>query len=108
MKGSKDGCFFVESLYEALDWPSTVPFPYRYIWNSCVLTKVFFLLEKFHWENINFGSVKEEGRALANKCFLCGEDEQTIDQILGHCSKVIISCECDMILALVGLSRSSL
>ena len=38
--------FFYKSLYEALDWPSTVSFPYCYIWNSCVPTKVGF----FAWK----------------------------------------------------------
>ena len=46
--------------------------------------------------------MKKRGRTLANKCFLCCEEEVTIDHILVHCTKVRILW--DMILALVGVS----
>ena len=32
--------------------------------------------------------LKRRGRALANKCFLYEEDEETIEHLLIHCKKV--------------------
>ena len=29
--------------------------------------------------------IKKRGRALANRCFICGKDEETIDHLLLHC-----------------------
>ena len=32
--------------------------------------------------------LQERGRHLANRCLLCGEDEENIDHLLLHCKKV--------------------
>ena len=38
-KDSKDGRFSIKSLHEILDGSSTLSFPFRHIWSSCVLPK---------------------------------------------------------------------
>ena len=45
-KETKDGIFFVKSLYSALDSRSADQFPKIIIWSPCVPTKVGFLLGK--------------------------------------------------------------
>ena len=47
-KETKDGKFFVKSLYSALEPRSAVSFPKSIIWTPCVPTKVgFFCLRSF-------------------------------------------------------------
>ena len=45
-RDSKDGVFWVKSLYRALQPISLVSFPLKIIWNSCVQPKLSF----FAWE----------------------------------------------------------
>ena len=46
--------------------------------------------------------LKRRGRALANKCFLCEEDEETIEHLSVHCKKARILW--DLFLTIVGTS----
>ena len=46
--------------------------------------------------------LKRRGRVLANRCFLCEEEEESIDHLLVHCSKAKVSW--DIFLGLVGVS----
>ena len=45
--------------------------------------------------------IKKRGRALANRCFLCGEEEETIDHLLIHCTKARLLW--DLLLAIFGV-----
>ena len=45
---------------------------------------------------------KRCGRALANRCFLCEEEEETIEHLLIHCSKARMLW--DLFLLIVGSS----
>ena len=49
--------------------------------------------------------LKRRGRALANRCFLCEEEEETIDYLLLHCPSVEMFWE--LFLAIVGQVGSS-
>ena len=62
-----------------------------------VATKVSFL-----GQSINSRSTKRSGKALANRCFLSGKQEETVDHLLIHCSKARILR--DLLLAIVGVS----
>ena len=46
--------------------------------------------------------LKRRGRILANRCFLCEEEEELIDHLLVHCSKAKVLW--DLLLVLVGVS----
>ena len=47
---------------------------------------------------LTLDQLKRRGRALGNKCFLCGEGEESID----HCSKAEIMWE--LLLVIFGVS----
>ena len=46
--------------------------------------------------------LKRRGRALANRCFLCEEDEEDINHLLLHCKKARMLW--DLFLSIVGAS----
>lgn len=71
---TKDGVFFVKSMYKALQPRSYESFPWKLVWNSCVQLKIFF-------------SAQAKSIPLANKCHLCLEIEETVDRLLLHCVK---------------------
>ena len=51
---------------------------------------------------LTLDQLKKRGRALANRCFLCGEGEETVGHLLLHCSKAKILW--DLLLAIFGVS----
>ena len=66
-------------------------------------TKVGFFAWKASWGKVlTLDQLKKRGRALANRCFLCEEGEETIDHLLLHCSKAKILS--DLLLAIFGVS----
>ena len=88
-KETKDGIFSVKSLYSALDSRSAVLFPKSIIWSPCVPTKVSFFCawEAFWGKVLTLDQLKKRGWTLANRCFLCCVEEESIDHILIHCTK---------------------
>ena len=46
--------------------------------------------------------LKKRERALANRCFLCGEEEETVDHLLIHRSKARLLW--DPFLAIIGVN----
>ena len=61
----------------------------------------------FGWEAswskvLTLDQLKKRGRALANRCFLCGEGEEIVDHLLINCSKAKILW--DLLLAIYGVS----
>ena len=51
---------------------------------------------------LTLDNLKRRGRALAYRCFLCGEGEETVDHLLIHFSKARILWE--LLLAIFGVS----
>ncbi|RVW39045.1 putative ribonuclease H protein [Vitis vinifera] len=85
---SKNGIFSVKSLYNTLDSGGAIPFPWRIIWSPCVPTKVGFFAWEASWGKVlTQDHLKRRGWSLANRCFLCCDDEETINYILIHCPK---------------------
>ena len=88
MKGVEDNEFSVKIMYKGLDHSPAIEFPYRSVWNSTVPLKIGFFTWEASWGKVlTLDQLKRRGRALANRCFLCEEDEETIEHMLIHCSK---------------------
>ena len=47
----------------------------------------FFVWEATWGKTLTLDMVQKRGRALANRCFMCLEKEETIDHFFLHCSK---------------------
>ncbi|KAJ9699595.1 hypothetical protein PVL29_008272 [Vitis rotundifolia] len=102
-KETKDGFFLVKSLYNALDSRRVDQFPNRIIWSSCVPTKVSFFTWEATWGKVlTLDQLKKRGRFLANRCFLCCEEEESVDHILIHCTRARVLWE--LLFALFGVS----
>ena len=98
LKESSAGNFSIKCLYKGLDGSRVVVFPHRFIWTS----KAGFFAWEATWDRIlTFDMLKRYERVLANRCFLC-EEEETVDHLLLHCSKARLLW--DLLLAIVGVN----
>ena len=87
-KVNSNGIFSVKSLYNDLSPRRAGLFPHGLIWNPSVPSKVSFFAWKASWGKVlTMDQLKKRGWAVANRCFLCCEEEESIDHILIHCSK---------------------
>ncbi|RVX18352.1 hypothetical protein CK203_006746 [Vitis vinifera] len=78
-------------------------FPASCIWNVCVQPKISFFAWEATWgKALTLDIVQKRGRALANRCFMCLEKEETIDHLLLHCSKTRVVW--DLLFTLFGVS----
>ena len=62
----------------------------------------FFAWEASWGKVLTLDQLKRCGRALANRCFMCEEDEETIEHLLIHCKKA--KTLWDLFLSIVGTS----
>ncbi|KAL6314646.1 hypothetical protein AAG906_026990 [Vitis piasezkii] len=80
-----------------------VPFPWNIIWSPCVPTKVgFFALEASWGKVLTLDQLKRRGWAIANRCFLCCAEEESINHIIIHCSKARVLWE--LVFVLFGVT----
>ncbi|RVX19039.1 Transposon TX1 uncharacterized 149 kDa protein [Vitis vinifera] len=87
-KVTSNGSFSVRSLYNDLSSRRAGLFPHGLIWNPSVPSKVCFFAWEASWGKVlTMDQFKKRGWAVANRCFLCCEEEESIDHILIHCSK---------------------
>ena len=85
---TKSGKFSVKSLYLALEAGCLTRFPSGLIWNENVQPKISCFAWEATWgKALTLDMVQKRGWALANRCFLCLENEETIDHLLLHCSR---------------------
>ena len=85
---TKSGKFLVKFLYLALEADCPVLFPSSCIWNGWVQPKISFFAWEVAWgKTLTLDLVQKRGWSLANRCFMCLENEETIDHLLLHCSK---------------------
>ncbi|RVW58324.1 Regulator of telomere elongation helicase 1 [Vitis vinifera] len=102
-KVSKNEIFSVKSLYNSLDHSYAGPFPWNIIWSPCVPTKVGFFAWEASWGKVlTQDQLKRRGWNLANRCFLCCAEEETINHILVHCSKARVLW--DLLFSLFGVN----
>ena len=62
----------------------------------------FFAWEASWGKVLTLDYLKRRGRVLAIRCFLCEEEEESIDHLLVHCSKAKVLW--DLLLGLVNVS----
>ena len=103
LKNAIDKGFSVKSMYKGLDDSPALEFPHRLVWNSVAPPKT----EVFAWEAawgkvLTMDQLKRRGMTFANRCFMCEEEEETIDHLLIHCK--IAKMLWDLILSIVGIS----
>ena len=103
MREAGDGRFSMKFLYKVLVASNSIVFPHQLIWSNWVPTKVGFFAWEASWGKVlTLDQQKKWGRALANKCFLCGKDEETINHLLLNCSMARLLW--DLLLAIFGVN----
>ena len=86
LKNAKFEGFIVKVMYRVLDCSPFMPFPHCSIWNPIVPPNMgFFTWEASGGKVLTLDQLKIRGRKLTNRCFLCEDDEETIDYLLVHC-----------------------
>ena len=86
---SRSGAFLVKSLYSILEPGNASLFPCGSIWRANVPPKVaFFAWEAFWGKILTMEQLQRRGYSLANRCFLCLSEEETVDHLLLHCVKM--------------------
>ena len=86
-KSITDG-FSVRHMYRKLMFSPPLDFPSRSIWNPIVPPKLGFFAWEASWGKVlTLDQLKRRGIPLVNRCFLCEENEETIDHLLIHCSR---------------------
>ncbi|RVX02510.1 LINE-1 reverse transcriptase-like [Vitis vinifera] len=83
---SRSGAFSVKSLYSTLEPGGSAMFPYVGIWSARVPPKVAFFAWEASWGKIlTLDQLQRRGYSLANRCFLCLTEAETVDHLLLHC-----------------------
>ena len=78
-------------------------FPSSCVWNVLVQHKIRFFAWEATWgKALTLDLIQKRGWALANKCFMCLEKEETIDHLLLHCTKTRVLW--DLVFNLFGVS----
>ena len=88
LKESTTDGFSVRQMYRMLMFSPPLDFPSRSIWNPIVPPKLGFFAWEASWGKVlTLDQLKKRGITLVNRCFLCEENEETIDHLLIHCSR---------------------
>ena len=92
LKGNTAGIYSVQLMYEVLNRLASSPmtFPIKSVWNSLVPLKVGCFAWEVVWGKVlTLDQLKRRGRPLASRCYLCENEEETIDHLLVHCHRPI-------------------
>ena len=85
---SKSGDSSVKSLYSILEPGDSHSFPCNSIWRVKAPPKVAFFAWEASWAKIlTLEQVQRRGYSMANRCFLCLSEVETVDHLLLHCVK---------------------
>ena len=80
--------FSVRLMYRKLMHSLPTDFPWRSIWKPIVPPKLGFFAWEASWGKVlTLDQLKRREIPLVNRCFLCQEEEKTIDHLLIHCSR---------------------
>ena len=100
---TKNGKFTVMSLYTALELGKSISFPWSNIWKTWAQPRVGFVAWEATWRKVfTLDQVQKMGRSLANRCFLCHFEEESIHHLLVHCVKTRVLWE--LLFVLFGVS----
>ena len=100
LKESITDGFSVRHMYRKLMYSLPIDFPCRSIWNPIVPPKLGFFAWEASWGKVlTLDQLERRGIPLVNKCFLCEENEETIDHLLIHCSRAKMLW--DLLLAII-------
>ena len=103
LKNAKDKGFSVKCMYKGLDVSPTFDFPHRTVWNPIVSPKIGVFAWEAAWGKVlTLDQLKRRGMTFANRCFMCEEEEETIDHLLIHCK--FAKMLWDLFLSIVGIS----
>ena len=103
LKETMTNGFSVRLMYCKLMHSLSTDFPCRSIWNPILPPKLGFFAWEASWAKVlTLDQLKRRGIPLANVCFLCEDDEETIDHLLIHCSRAKMLW--DLFLAIVDSS----
>ena len=87
LKETRPDGFAVKLMYRKLMHFPPTDFPWHSIWNPIVPPKLGFFAWEASWGKVlTLDQLKRRGFTLVNRCFLCEEEEETIDHLLIHCS----------------------
>ena len=106
LKGVKEKEFSTKIMYKRLDPSPAIEFPFRSDWNPIVPPTIGFFAWEATWGKvITLDQLKRHGMTFANRCFLCEEDEESIDHLLIHykSAKMLWNLFCRL-LGLAGFS----
>ena len=88
LKDSITDGFSIRHMYRKLMISPPLDFPSSSIWNPIVPPKLGFFVWEASWSKVlTLDQLKRRGIPLVNRCFLCEENEETIDHLLIHCSR---------------------
>ena len=63
-------------------------FPVKIVWNPRVQPKISFFAWEASWGKVlTLDQVQKNDWTLTNRCFLCQDNEESIDHLLLHCEK---------------------
>ena len=80
LKNVKDKGFSVKSMYKDFDVSPAFDFPHRLVWNPVVPPKIGVFAWEAAWGKVlTLDQLKRRGMTFANRCFMCEEEEETID-----------------------------
>ena len=103
LKNAMDKGFSVKSMYKGFDVSPALDFPHRMVWNPVVPPKIGVFAWEVVWgKMLTLDQLKRRGMTFANRCFMCEEEEETIDHLLIHCK--LAKMLWDLILSIVGIS----
>ena len=103
LKNAMDKGFSVKSMYKGFDVSPALDFPHRLVWNPVAPPKTGVFAWEAAWGKVfTLDQLKRRGMTFANRCFMCEEEEETIDHLLIHCK--IAKMLWDLFLSIAGIS----